>query len=113
MTEQIVYPCPCGGKVKWKRERVIREGIDCGTLDVEYCEKCGEQYLPDESMLVVEKKLKEAGLWGVERKEIKFWKSGKSIVIRLPAKLAQKTGLTHTKKGYIHQEGERKLTIEF
>ena len=53
------FLCPCGGKLKWKKERVIRDGIDCGILDVEYCEKCGEEYLPDESMKIVEEKLKE------------------------------------------------------
>ena len=35
--EKINYPCPCGGKLKWKRERFVREGIDCGILDIEYC----------------------------------------------------------------------------
>ena len=70
--KKINYPCPCGGKVKWKKDRVIMEGIDCGILDIEICEKCQEEYLSDESMIVVENKLKENGLWGVERKEIKF-----------------------------------------
>ena len=113
MTEHVAYPCPCGGKVKWKKERVVQEGIDCGILDVEYCEKCKEQYLPEESMLVVEQKLKDAGLWGVQRREVKFWKSGKSVVIRLPAKLVEQMGIANAKKGYLHQEGTHKISIEF
>ncbi|MFA4886987.1 MAG: hypothetical protein WC595_02135 [Candidatus Nanoarchaeia archaeon] len=52
------FPCPCGGNVKWKRERVMQAEVDCGILDVEYCEKCGNEYLPEESMIVVERKLK-------------------------------------------------------
>ena len=57
--KKIRYPCPCGGKVKWKKEEFVRDGVDCGVLDIEYCEKCGEEYLPDESMEIVEIKLKE------------------------------------------------------
>lgn len=64
-------------------------------------------------MRVVEKKLKEAGLWGVERKEVKFWKSGNSVTIRLPTEVAQKLGLSKIKKGRIYQEGTQKLAIEF
>lgn len=107
------FPCPCGGKVKWKRERVVRDGIDCGLLDVEYCEKCGEQYLPDESMEVVEQKLREAGLWGVERRAIKFWKSGNAVTIRLPSSLVKNLGLEKISKGHVYQEGKRKLAIEY
>lgn len=113
MTEKLAYPCPCGGKVKWKREAVIRENVDCGVLDVEYCESCGEEYLPEESMRVVEQKMKEVGLWGVERKEIKFWKVGKAVVLRLPVETVKKLGLLSVKKGFLYQEGEGKLTIEY
>ncbi len=42
--EKLNYPCPCGGKVKWKKEKVVQDGIDCGVLDVEYCDTCGEMY---------------------------------------------------------------------
>jgi len=111
--KKINYPCPCGGKVKWKKDRVIMEGIDCGILDVEYCEKCGEEYLPGDSFDIVEKKMKEAGLWGVKRKEVQFWKSGKSVILRLPTKLTQELGLNSVKKGYIYQEGKNKIVVEY
>lgn len=111
--EKINYPCPCGGFVKWKKEKVVQDGIDCGTLDVETCEKCGEVYLPEESMRVVEGKLKEAGLWGTERKEVKFWKSGNSVTVRLPTEITRQLGLGSVKKGMIYQEGRNKLAIEF
>lgn len=113
MQKKIDYPCPCGGTVKWKKERVIQEGIDCGILDVEYCSKCGEEYFPEESLEIVENKLKEAGLWGVERKEVKFWKSGKSITLRFPIEIVRKLKLDNVKKGHIYQEGNHKLSIEF
>ncbi len=93
MKQKISFPCPCGGKLSWKRELVVQQGIDCGMLDVELCEKCGEKYFPDESMEVIEKKLKQAGLWGVERKEIKFWKTRKTVTIRLPTEISKKLKL--------------------
>jgi len=111
--KKINFPCPCGGKIEWKKEKVIQEEIDCGTLDVEICNKCGNQYLPDWSMEIVENKLKEAGLWGIKRKEIKFWKSGNSIIIRFPVELVRKLGIQNIKKGYAYEEGKNKLSIEF
>ena len=111
--EKISYPCPCGGYLKWKKEKVIRDGIDCGVLDIEYCKKCGEEYLPEESLELVEAKLKEHGLWGVKRKEIKFWKAGASVTARFPLELVKNLGLNKIKKGYIYQEGKHKIAIEF
>ena len=105
-------PCPCGGFVEWKKEKVVQDSIDCGILEVEFCSKCGTKYLPEESMLVVEEKLKKAGLWGVERKEIKFWKTGNAISIRIPTTLVKKLHLQDIEKGYVYQEGKHKLIIE-
>lgn len=105
-------PCPCGGFIEWKKEKVVQEGIDCGILDIEVCTKCGTQYLPEESMLVVEEKLKQAGLWGIERKEIKFWKTGNAVTIRFPTSTVKKLGLDKVNKGYFYPEGQHKLVIE-
>ena len=112
MVEKIRYPCPCGGKVKWKKERVVQEGVDCGILDVEVCDKCNTKYLPDESMLVVENKLKEVGLWGVERSRIRFWKSGNSVVFRLPTKMARAIRIKQKGQAMVYQEGKNKLVID-
>ena len=109
--EKISYPCPCGGKLEWKKQKIIEDGIDCGLLDVEYCRKCGDIYLPDESLEIVENRLKEHGLWGTKRKEIKFWKSGNAIVIRLPKEISK--DLLNVKKGYLYKENRRKLAIDF
>lgn len=111
--EKIEYPCPCGGKVKWTKERIVQEGIDCGILDIEICNKCKSKYLPEESMFIVENKLKENNLWGVKRKEIKFWKTGNSITTRFPIELVRTLRLDKIKKGYVYQEGKNKLAIEF
>jgi len=113
MNEKIRFPCPCGGKIKWTKEKVIQSGVDCGVLDVEVCDKCGNMYLPDDSMRIVEQKLKEKGLWGMERGEVKFWKSGNSVIVRFPTEMTHELCLDHVKKGYVYQEAENKLTIEY
>ncbi len=110
--KETKIPCPCGGFLKLRKDQVVQEGISCGWLKVEVCTKCQTTYLPEESMLVVESKLKEAGLWGVERKEIRFWKTGKAITIRLPTSLVRKLNLNKVEKGYLSQEGQHKLVIE-
>lgn len=110
--EKINYPCPCGGKIKWVNKEVIMEGVNCGVLDVEICDKCGSEYLPDLSMEIVEAKLEEAGLWGVERTEIKFWKSGKSVVFRVPTNITRGMHLKPHEKAFIYPEGAHRLVIE-
>lgn len=111
-SSQQKIPCPCGGFLELKKEKVVQDGIDCGVLDVEVCNKCQTTFLSEESMLVVERKLKEAGLWGVERKEVKFWKTGSAITIRLPTSMVRKLNLGQVEKGYLSQEGKHKLVIE-
>src|SRR3989344_7622170 len=96
--EKIEYPCPCGGKIKWKKEKVIVDGVDCGILDVETCSKCGEEYFPEETMKIVETKLKEKGLWGIKRKEVNLCKSGSSVLIRIPKTLADELKMKPDKK---------------
>ena len=106
------YPCPCGGKVKWQRKKIKIQGIDCGILDIEYCPKCGSEYFPEQSMTVIEQKLKQAGLWGTERKEITFWRSGNTVVLRLPVNIAKSLNLKAHMKGLLYQEGKNKLVVE-
>ena len=107
------FPCPCGGKIKWIKKKVTKDGVDCGILDVEVCDRCNEEYLPDWSMEIVEDKLKDAGLWGIERNEIKFWKTGNSVSIRFPTKLSKQIGLDKIEKGYVCREGMHRLIIDF
>jgi len=67
----------------------------------------------EESMKIVEKKLKEHNLWGVKRKSIKFWQSGNAVTIRIPTELTKQLHLEDIKKGYIYGEGDNKLVIEY
>lgn len=106
------YPCPCGGTIKWKKEKVVVEGIECGNLDVEYCQACGEEYFPEETMEIVERKLKQEGLWGTQRKEATLWKSGNSVLLRIPKDIADNMKLKPDEKVTIYPEGKKKLIID-
>lgn len=110
--EKIEYPCPCGGKVKWKKEKVLVDGIDCGILDVEICSTCGEKYFPEETMEIVQEKLKKEGLWGVQRKEVSLWKSGNSVLLRLPKELTEILSLRPDQKVRMHNEGKKRIIID-
>ena len=111
--KKIIFPCPCGGKIKWAEEEVIQDGINCGVLDVEICDKCGDQYLPSWSMQIVEEKLQEAGLWGVGREEVKFWKTWNTVTLRFPTRFAKLLGLDKKIKGYVYKDGEHRLVIDY
>src|SRR3989338_2743235 len=110
--KKINYPCPCGGKVEWKKDSIIVEGVECGVLDVEYCSKCGEEYFSEETMEIVEQKLKENGLWGVQRKEATLWRSGSSVLLRIPKDITQQLNLKPDEKVSIYREGKRRLVID-
>lgn len=105
-------PCPCGGYLELEKQKVVQDGVDCGLLEVEHCTRCRATYLPEESMLVVEEKLQKAGLWGVMRKEVKFWKTGSAVTIRVPTSIVKKLNLSGIEKGYLYPEGKHKLVIE-
>ena len=109
--QKIEYRCPCGGKIKWKKDNVVVCGIKCGFLDVEYCENCGTEYFPEETMEIVEKILKEDGLWGIQPKEVNLWRSGNSVLLIIPKDLADKLNLKPDEKVTIYAEGKKKVII--
>ena len=91
---------------------VVIEGMNLGVLDIEYCPRCGEEYFPEETMEVVERKLKEHGLWGVQRKEATLWKSGGSVILRIPKDIAEQLNLKPDEKVSLYVEGKKKLIVD-
>ncbi len=112
MIKKIAYPCPCGGEIEWKKEKVMVDGVDCGVLDVESCQACGEEYFPEETMQIVEQKLKEKGLWGIQRKEARLWRSGNSVLVRIPKDIAHQLNLKPDEKVSLYAEGKKKIIID-
>lgn len=109
---KMQYPCPCGGKIEWLKKTIEVQGVDCGVLDVEYCSQCGSEYFPEESMAIIQQRLKDAHLWGTGRSEITFWKSGNTVVMRLPVRLANALNIKEHMKAMLYREGKNKLVVE-
>lgn len=53
------------------------------------------------------KKLKLAGLWGTKRKEATLWKSGSSVLLRIPKDIAETLNLKADEKVVIYPEGKK------
>ncbi|UCF09003.1 MAG: hypothetical protein JSW28_04780 [Thermoplasmata archaeon] len=69
-------------------------GIDFGIKKIEMCTGCGDKYISDEVYEEVEKKARELGLFGLERK-VKVTKSGNSLVLRLPPDIVKFAGIKY------------------
>jgi len=86
-------------------------GISLGTYDGEVCEECGESFLRGEEVDRLEARAKELGLWGLEKK-VKIGKSGNSLIVRIPARIADFLKLEPGSEVFISPEGRNRLVLE-
>lgn len=77
--------CPICGKGKLVRKKVDYSYLEWnfGKYDADTCNKCGELFFTEKSSDAIEKKAKELGIWGMEKKT-KISKSGNSLIVRVP-----------------------------
>lgn len=104
--------CPICEKGELKK-RLIDEkmfGISLGRFPADVCD-CGESFVSEETMEKIEAKAKELGIWGLAEK-LKVSKSGNSLVVRIPAKLAKFLELNSGKEILLYPEGKKKLVFE-
>ena len=94
MDKILPYKCRCGGTMKETLDEIEFFGIDFGIKKIEMCTKCNDKYISDEVYEEVEKKAKEMGLFGLERK-VKVTKSGNSLVLRLPPDIVKFAGINY------------------
>lgn len=86
-------------------------GADLGEFDAEVCDECGETFLDSGSMKTLETRAKKAGVWGLGEK-LKVVKSGNSLVIRIPARLAKHLKLKSGTEVYVHPEGDDRIVVD-
>ncbi|MDP4012716.1 MAG: AbrB/MazE/SpoVT family DNA-binding domain-containing protein [Candidatus Nanoarchaeia archaeon] len=98
------------GKLKPVKEKHVLFGVDLGTYPGEKCSECGELFTDSKYVEKIEKIAKEKGIWGIGQKT-KISKSGNSLAVRIPKKLAEYLKLKEGKEAYIHPQ-DRKLIIE-
>jgi YgiT-type zinc finger domain-containing protein len=105
--------CPVCGKGTLRRGNVHETmfGVELGDYRGEICDQCGEAFLSTESMRKVEARAKELGLWGLASK-VKIARSGNSLVVRIPAKLARHLKLKNGQEVLIAPEKANRLVLE-
>jgi YgiT-type zinc finger domain-containing protein len=105
--------CPMCDNGNLKNGKVEEQmfGVSLGKYEAEVCDKCGESFLDEATMEKVEKKAKELGVWGLAKK-IKVVKSGNSLSLRIPAKMAQYLDLSEGKNVFLYPDGKNKIVVE-
>lgn len=105
--------CPVCGKGSLKKAQVEESmfGVSLGKFSGEVCDCCGESFLDDMAMRKIEARAKELGIWGLS-KSLKVVKSGNSLSLRIPAKLAQFLELSEGKEVVLYPDGKKKIVVE-
>jgi len=104
--------CPiCEEDLERKNVPYTVGDVKLGTFEADICSSCGEIFFTEKSSDAIDKKAREFGLWGLERKG-KIGYSGNSLIVRIPKKVAEFMKL---KKGggiLIKPEDKKRLVIE-
>lgn len=105
--------CALCDKGTLRRARIREQmfGVDLGLYHGYRCSNCGETYLDERQMDVLEERAKAAGVWGLGKK-LKIVKSGNSLVLRIPADLAKFMHLKVGKEVFVRPEGQDCLVVE-
>jgi YgiT-type zinc finger domain-containing protein len=104
--------CPICEKGNLKKimnkERV--HGVFLGEFPAKKCSHCGEIWTDGKTMEKIEKIAKKKGVYGLGA-TTKITKTGNSLAVRIPKKIADYLKLKDGKEAYIHPE-DHKLVIE-
>jgi len=104
--------CPvCEGEMERKKVSYAIEEVKLGRFKADVCSSCGEVFFTEEASDDIDRKAKEAGLWGLEKKG-KIGYSGNSLVVRIPKKVAEFMKLKSSTEILIKPEGRKRLVIE-
>jgi len=81
-------------------------GVYLGKFRAEVCNKCNESFTDSETTKKIEEAAKKEGIWGLGS-STKITKTGNSLAIRIPKKLADYLKLKNGEEVYIHPEGAK------
>ncbi len=101
----------CKAQVKEKKVRVIELGVDIGKFDAFVCDNCGEEYYSSEVVRQIQKKEKEAGIWGLSS-TTKIGESGNALMIRLTKRLAEFMKLKKGQEVEIEPKGPGQFLVK-
>lgn len=108
----IMEKCPICNKGILKKGKINEYmfGTYLGEFQAEICSKCGKSFTDSATTQKIEEMAKKKGIWGLSAKT-KITKTGNSLAIRIPKKLADYLKLKNGKETYIHPE-DHKLIVE-
>ena len=104
--------CPTCDKGTLKKSKIkeFMFGVYLGEFTAEVCSKCDESFVDSTTMKKIEDKAKKKGIWGLGI-TTKLTKTGNSLAVRIPKKIADYLKLKDGKEAYVHPEKD-KLIIE-
>jgi len=104
--------CPICEKGELKKGKIKEYmfGYYLGEFSAEICTKCNESFTDAETTRKIEEIAKRKGIFGLGKKT-KITKTGNSLAVRIPKKIADFLKLKDGEEAYVHPE-EHKLVIE-
>jgi len=106
----MICPICEKGILKKKKIKETMFGIYLGEFLAEVCTHCKESFTDIKTTKKIETAAKKKGIWGLGMKT-KIMKSGNSLAVRIPKKVADYLHLKQGKEAFIHPE-DNKLVIE-
>ena len=100
----------CSGTLIKKKVPYAFLGEHIGEFSAEVCNKCGETIFSEETSKLIDQKVKEKGLWGLECKA-KVGRVGDSLNIVINKRLAEYLELKKGDEVFIYPENKSKLVI--
>ena len=104
--------CPICEKGELKKDKIEESmfGVYLGEFPAEMCTKCGESFTDADTTKKIEEAAKKKGIWGLSAKT-KITRTGNSLAVRIPKKLAEYLKLKDGEEAYVHPE-KNKLIVE-
>ncbi len=104
--------CPfCSARFRVSVEPYTVFDVHVGDFETWTCTKCGEIFYPEASTRAMEGREAQLGLLGLER-STKVSTSGNALMVRIPKRIQNFTGLRKGTDVVIRPEGRRRIVIE-
>ena len=98
------------GELKKGKIKEYMFGVYLGEFPAEICNKCNESFTDSKTTKKIEEIAKKKGIWGLSA-ITKITRTGNSLAVRIPKKVAEYLKLRNGEEAYIHPEKDR-LVIE-
>ncbi len=104
--------CPICEKGILKKSKIEETmfGVYLGKFPAEICNHCGESFTDIKTTKKIESIAKKKGIWGLGMRT-KIMKSGNSLAVRIPKKIAVYLNLRKGEEAFVHPQ-DHKLVIE-